>query len=46
MLWDMAIYRGEARKLDGNAVDKSDVMESERKMQKLGFVDKLENLTP
>ena len=38
-------FRGQARKLDRNLVDKSDVMESERKMQKLGFVDKLENLT-
>ena len=37
----MAIYRGQARKLR----QESDVMESERKMQKLGFVDKLENLT-
>ena len=41
----MAIYRGQARKLDRNPVDKSDVIESVRKMEKLGFVDKLENLT-
>ena len=37
----MAIYRGQARKLDRNPVDKSDVMESERKMQKPGFVENL-----
>ena len=41
----MAVYKGQARELHRNPVDKSDVMESERKMQKKGFVDKLENLT-
>ena len=41
----MATYRGQARKLDRNPVDKLDAMESERNMQKLGFVDKLEHLT-
>ena len=41
----MAVYKGQVKKLDRNLVDKSDVMEAEQKMQKLGFVDTLENLT-
>ena len=42
----MAFYRNQVNKLDRNRVEKNDVIKSEEKMQKLGFVDSLDNLTP
>ena len=41
----LSVYKSQVRKLDRNPKDREDVIESERKMQKLGFVDSLENLT-
>ena len=41
----MAVYKGQVRKLERNHFDKADVIKSEIKLQKLGFVDSLENLT-
>ena len=41
----MSVYKAQLRKLDRNPKDKADVIESESKMQKLGFVDKVSNLT-
>ena len=41
----MAVYKSQVKKLGRLPVDKNDVIISEEKMQKLGFVDKLENLT-
>ena len=41
----MSVYKAQVRKLDRSPKDKQDVIESERKMQELGFVDALENLT-
>ena len=41
----MSVYRSQVRKLDRNPRDKQAAIESERKMQELGFVQKLENLS-
>ena len=41
----MSVYKAQVRKLDNNPKDRAEVIESESKMQKLGFVEKIENLT-
>ena len=41
----MSVYKAQVRKLDKNPKDRADVIESESKMQKLDFVEKIENLT-
>ena len=42
----LQIYNQQIRKLDQNFQDKRDVIESEAKLQKLGFVEIVKNLTP
>ena len=41
----LKIYNQQLKKLNQNPVDKSEILESESKMQQLGFVDYVENLT-
>ena len=41
----MSVFKSQVRKLDRNPSDKQAVIESERKLQELGFVQKLENLS-
>ena len=41
----MKTYQQQLKKLDKNPKDKSDIIESEAKLQKLGFVDYVYNLT-
>ena len=41
----LSVYKSQVRKLDRNPKDREEVIESERKMQMLGFVDRLEALT-
>ena len=40
------IYDGQVRKLEQCTMDRNDVIQSERKLQELGFVDFVNNLTP
>ena len=42
----LKVYKGQVRKLNENLDDKMSVIESERKLQDLGFVDYFSNLTP
>ena len=42
----LQIYNQQIRKLDRNLQNKRDVIESEAKLQKLGFVEFVKNLTP
>ena len=42
----LQIYNQEIEKLDQNLQDKRDVIESEAKVQKLGFVEFVKNITP
>ena len=42
----LKIYQQQTRKLNNNPEDKKDVIQSEAKLQSLGFVDYLHNLSP
>ena len=43
--WALKIYKGQARKLNGRPADKLAVVQSENKLQQLGFVDYLDNVS-
>ena len=42
----MKVYDQQIRKLNQNTDDKKDVIESEEKLQQLGYVDYVRNLKP
>ena len=42
----MKVYNQQIKKLNQNTDDKKDVIESEEKLQQLGYVDYVRNLKP